>query len=435
MLSVVLGSLLVLILLIAAAKWHPFIAFLLVSLVAGWGLGIPLGNLPGLLEKGMGSTLGSAAPVLFLGAMFGKLVAISGAAQRIATGLISFFGRDQLHWAFLLTGFVIGLPLFYNAGFVLLVPLVLTIAYQYRLSAVFVGIPLLAALSITHGFLPPHPAPTALIPQFGADTGRTLLYGLVIAVPVAVLSGPVFAQRFRHFPSPSALFQASTLEEGQLPGQWFSLGTALFPVFILSFAAFSPWFFSESTLFLELLSPFKDTTLVMLLAVLLAAYTLGVRQGRRMAEVMDIYGEGVKDIAGIVLIIAGAGALKQVLVESGFSNSLAVSLQQLPVPPLVLAWLVATVIRIAVGSATVAGLTAAGLVAPMAGLGVVDPNLLVLAIGAGSLMCSHVNDSGFWMFKAYFNLSLRDTFRTWTLMETLVGVLGLLGVLLLDYLL
>jgi Gnt-I system high-affinity gluconate transporter len=426
---------LVLILLIAAAKWHPFIAFLLVSLVSGWGLGIPLGNLPGLLEKGMGSTLGSAAPVLFLGAMFGKLVAISGAAQRIATGLISFFGRDQLHWAFLLTGFVIGLPLFYNAGFVLLVPLVLTIAYQYRLSAVFVGIPLLAALSITHGFLPPHPAPTALIPQFGADTGRTLLYGLVIAVPVAVLSGPVFAQRFRHFPSPSALFQASTLEEGQLPGHWFSLGTALFPVFILSFAAFSPWFFSESTLFLELLSPFKDTTVVMLLAVLLAAYTLGVRQGRRMAEVMDIYGEGVKDIAGIVLIIAGAGALKQVLVESGFSNSLAVSLQQLPVPPLVLAWLVATVIRIAVGSATVAGLTAAGLVAPMAGLGVVDPNLLVLAIGAGSLMCSRVNDSGFWMFKAYFNLSLRDTFRTWTLMETLVGVLGLLGVLLLDYLL
>lgn len=435
MLYVVLGALLVLILLIAVAKWHPFIAFLLVSLVAGWGLGIPLGNLPGLLEKGMGSTLGSAAPVLFLGAMFGKLVAVSGAAQRIATGLISFFGRGQLHWAFLLTGFVIGLPLFYNAGFVLLVPLVLTIAYQYRLSAVFVGIPLLAALSITHGFLPPHPAPTALIPQFGADTGRTLLYGLALAVPVAVLSGPVFAQRFRHFPSPSALFQASTLEEGQLPSQWVSLGTALFPVFLLSFAAFSPWFFSESTLFLELLSPFKDTTVVMLLAVLLAAYTLGVRQGRRMAEVMDIYGEGVKDIAGIVLIIAGAGVLKQVLVESGFSTSLAVSLQQLPVPPLVLAWLVATVIRIAVGSATVAGLTAAGLVAPMAGLGVVDPNLLVLAIGAGSLMCSHVNDSGFWMFKAYFNLSLRDTFRTWTLMETLVGVLGLLGVLLLDYLL
>lgn len=432
MVLIVLGTLVLLILLIAVAKWHPFIAFLVVALIAGWGIGMPLDRLPGILEKGIGSTLGSAAPVLFLGAMFGKLVAVSGAAQRIASGLIGLFGKEQLHWAFLLTGFVIGLPLFYNAGFVLLVPLVLTIAYQYRLSAVFVGIPLLAALSITHGFLPPHPAPTALIPQFGANTGLTLLYGLMVALPVAVVAGPLLAHRFRHFPSPSTLFQASMQDEAQLPSGLISLGTALFPVVVLSIAAFSPWLFEENEGVLLLLSPFKDTTVVMLLSVLLAAYTLGVGQGRRMAEVMEIYGEGVKEIAGIVLIIAGAGALKQVLVESGISSTVAGLLQQLPIHPLVLAWLVATVIRIAVGSATVAGLTAAGLVVPLANTGAVEPNLLVLAIGAGSLMCSHVNDSGFWMFKAYFQLSLRDTFRTWTFMETLIGVLGILGVLLLD---
>ena len=432
MVFLVLGTLVVLILLIAVAKWHPFLAFLVVAFLAGWGIGIPLDHLSGVLEKGIGSTLGSAGPVLFLGAMFGKLVAVSGAAQRISSGLIGLFGREQLHWAFLLTGFVIGLPLFYNAGFVLLVPLVLTVAYQYRLSAVFVGIPLLAALSITHGFLPPHPAPTALIPQFGADTGRTLLYGLMVAVPVAVVAGPILAAQFRHFPSPTTLFQASMQEEAQLPSGLISLGTALFPVMVLSIAAFSPWLFKGNEGLLLLLTPFKDTTIVMLLSILLATYTLGVGQGRRISEVMEIYGEGVKEIAGIVLIIAGAGALKQVLVESGVSNALAVELQQLPINPLVLAWLVATVIRIAVGSATVSGLTAAGLVAPLATSGGVDPNLLVLAIGAGSLMCSHVNDSGFWMFKAYFQLSLRDTFRTWTLMETLIGILGILGVLLLD---
>ena len=423
-------SVLILILLISKVKLAPFLAFLITSLVAGVMLGVPVIQIPAALEKGVGSTLGGMTIVLCLGAMFGKLIAASGAAQKIAEVLVKAFGLKYVQWALMLTGFVVGIPLFYNVGFVLLLPLAFSVVYRYHLPAVYIALPMLAALSVTHGFLPPHPSPTALVPQFGANMGLTLFYGLIVAIPAVILAGPVFARTLRYLNTPPLhTFHAEPIAEAELPGSANSFLTALLPVILLLGAAVMPYIAGENSLITFLGHP----SVIMLIALLVAIYSLGIRTGRSIPAIMDLFSDAVKDISGLILIIAGAGMLKQIFVESGVSETIAVSLKDLPIHPLVLAWLIATVIRIAVGSATVAGLTAAGIVAPLATSGAADPNLMVLAVGAGSLMCSHVNDSGFWMFKEYFNLSLKETLRSWTLMETIVGVAGLAGVLILDW--
>ena len=423
-------SVLILILLISKVKLAPFLAFLITSLVAGVMLGVPVIQIPAALEKGVGSTLGGMTIVLCLGAMFGKLIAASGAAQKIAEVLVKAFGLKYVQWALMLTGFVVGIPLFYNVGFVLLLPLAFSVVYRYHLPAVYIALPMLAALSVTHGFLPPHPSPTALVPQFGANMGLTLFYGLIVAIPTVILAGPVFARTLRYLDTPPLhTFHAEPIAEAELPGSANSFLTALLPVILLLGAAVMPYIAGENSLITFLGHP----SVIMLIALLVAIYSLGIRTGRSIPAIMDLFSDAVKDISGLILIIAGAGMLKQIFVESGVSETIAVSLKDLPIHPLVLAWLIATVIRIAVGSATVAGLTAAGIVAPLATSGAADPNLMVLAVGAGSLMCSHVNDSGFWMFKEYFNLSLKETLRSWTLMETIVGVAGLAGVLILDW--
>lgn len=423
-------SVLILILLISKVKLAPFLAFLITSLVAGVLMGVPIVQIPAALEKGVGSTLGGMTIVLCLGAMFGKLIAASGAAQKIAEVLVKAFGLKYVQWALMLTGFVVGIPLFYNVGFVLLLPLAFSVVYRYHLPAVYIALPMLAALSVTHGFLPPHPSPTALVPQFGANMGLTLFYGLIVAIPTVILAGPVFARTLRYLDTPPLhTFHAEPIAEAELPGSANSFLSALLPVILLLGAAALPYLSGENTIITFLGHP----SVIMLIALLVAIYSLGIRTGRSIPAIMDLFSDAIKDISGLLLIIAGAGMLKQIFVESGVSETIAVSLKDLPIHPLVLAWLIATVIRIAVGSATVAGLTAAGIVAPLATSGAADPNLMVLAVGAGSLMCSHVNDSGFWMFKEYFNLSLKETLRSWTLMETIVGVAGLAGVLILDW--
>ena len=418
-------------LMIAWGKVQPLIAFVVASLVAALLLGVPLERIPGAIEKGIGDLLGSLVVVICLGAVFGKLIADSGAARRIATCLLDALGPARIPVALTVTGFVVGIPLYYNVGFVLLVPLIFSLVAGSGRPAVALAIPLLAGLSIAHGFLPPHPSPVALVAAIHADMGTTLLYGIVVAVPTLILAGPVFAMSLRRVQAtPSAIFRnGAQVEDTRLPGAFNSFATALLPVLLLG-----------ATTLLAMARPdldgalkfFSNPLVVMLLSYLVAVFTLGLAQGRSLSQVMQGPGEAMREIAPILLIIAGAGALKQVLVESGVSAELGAQLQNLPVQPLVLGWLVATVIRICLGSATVAGVTAGGIVAPLVHSSGVDPNLMVLAIGAGSLMCSHVNDSGFWMFKEYFGLSLKDTFRSWTVMETLVGVFGLVFVLLLS---
>jgi Gnt-I system high-affinity gluconate transporter len=323
--------------------------------------------------------------------------------------------------------------LFYNVGFVLLVPLLFSVVYRTGLPAVYVGIPMLAALSVTHGFLPPHPAPAALVTQFNASLGLTLLYGICIAVPTIILAGPVFAKTLKNIQStPLQTFQAKPIPANELPGAANSFLSALLPVMLLLATTAIPFLWQTEGIARDAVVFFGDSIIVMLISLLVATFSLGIANGKSMKTITEFYGEAVKDVALILLIVAGAGALKQVLIDSGVSNEIGAQLQGLAVNPLILGWLIAAAIRLCVGSATVAGLTAAGIMAPVVIQSGADPNLMVLSVGAGSLVFSHVNDSGFWMYKEYFNLSIKDTFRSWTVMETIVAVAGLAGVLVMD---
>ncbi|OQP46115.1 gluconate transporter [Niastella yeongjuensis] len=430
---IVLLCIVILILLITWGKLNAFLAFLIISILAGLLLKLPAEKIMSAVQQGIGDTLGSLVSIICLGAMLGKLVAESGAAQKIATVLMDAFGARYLQWALMITGFIIGIPLFYGVGFVLMVPLIFSVVYQYKLPAVYIGLPMLAALSVTHGFLPPHPSPTALVTQFGASMGITLLYGLLIAIPAIIIAGPLFSRMVKHVKSaPLELFKPQATDKTQLPGTANSFITSLLPVFLLTATTVLSYFSRNNPSIKGVVTLISEPGLIMLISVLVAAFTLGISGGRSMKSVMAVYGDAVKDVGMILLIIAGSGALKQVLTDSGVSKQIASALETWPVHPLVLAWCMAGIIRICVGSATVAGLTTAGIIAPLLANSSVNANLMVLSVGAGSLLFSHVNDAGFWLFKEYFNLSIKDTLKTWSVMETIVAVTGLVGVMILN---
>lgn len=433
-LLIVIGGILLLFILVVRFKLNAFIAFIIVSLLVGLAEGMPLESLVASVQNGIGNTLGFLLLILGLGAMLGKLVADSGAAQRITSRLVDRFGQRYIQWAMVLTGFIVGIPMFYSVGFVILVPLVFTVAATTRLPLLYVGVPMLASLSVTHGYLPPHPAPTALVGMFGADFGKTLIYGILVAIPAIIVAGPLLARTFKNIPAtPMKEFvNPVILDEEQMPGTFTSIFTALLPVVLIALATVASYALPAESSVLRVLEFIGNPVIAMLIAVLVAIYTLGLARGRSMPEVMKTVADGVQGITMVTLIIAGAGALKEVLVDSGVSTYIAGLLKGSSISPIILAWGIAAVIRVCVGSATVAGLTAAGIVLPLVADPTVSPELMVLAIGSGSLMLSHVNDSGFWLFKEYFNLSVSDTLRTWTLMETTVGIMGLLGVLLLN---
>ncbi|HCZ35753.1 MAG TPA: gluconate transporter [Cytophagales bacterium] len=423
-----------LVLLITWAKVNPFLAFLLVAMLAGISLGIPLPEISKSVNKGIGDTLGSLVIVIVLGAMLGKLVAESGAAQRIASVMQKVFGEQNLIWAMSLTGFIVGIPLYYNVGFVLLIPIIFSVAYRYKLPLVYIGLPMMASLSVMHGFLPPHPSPIALVMQFKANMVVTFGYGIIIAIPAIILAGPMFSRTLKKIPSTNTLSMVVEKKEEELPGVANSLISSLLPVLIIGVATLFTGLVTGNDSMVQVLNFLAEPNVAMALTILIATYTLGIRTGKSLTQIMNVYADAVKDIAMILLIIGSAGILKQIFVDSGVSAEIAGVLSSLTLPPLLLAWIVTAVLRLALGSATIAGLTAAGIVYPLTLQNGVDPNLMVLSIGAGSLFCSHVNDTAFWLFKEYFGLSMKDTFRSWTVMETLVSIIGLIGVLILDQL-
>ncbi|MCL9967896.1 MAG: gluconate:H+ symporter [Aquirufa antheringensis] len=428
-LLIVIASLGLLVLLITYWKVNSFISFLLVSIFAGVCFGLPLPDIAKSIQKGLGDTLGSLVVILVLGAMLGKLVAASGAAKQISGTLIDLFGLKNITWGLMLTGFVIGIPLFYNVGFVLMIPLIFSLVQQYKIPPLMAGVPMMASLSVAHGFLPPHPSPAALVAQFHANMGETLILGIMVAIPAIILAGPIFAKTLAHLPvKPLKSFAAAEVEETNLPSKTVSFIAALFPVFLLVGTTIAEVQMPDSSV----VKFIADPAMVMLVAILVATYVLGIRRGKKIEEVMNVYGEAVKDVAMILLIIAGAGTLKEILLISGVSKEIASYLGGLPIHPLVLGWMMAAIIRVCLGSATIAGLTAAGMIYPLVAAGGVNANLMVLSIGAGSLMFSHVNDTGFWLFKEYFNLTVKETLRSWSLMETIVSLTGLAGVMLLD---
>lgn len=432
-LIIVLLCILLLIVMVSVMRINAFLSFLIVSIIAGIALGIPLNKIAGSVEKGIGDVLGSLLIIITVGAMLGKLVADSGAAQRIAAVIMNICGEKYIQWGVVVTGFLIGIPLFYGIGFVLMIPLIFSVVYKYKLPAIYIGLPMLAALSVTHGFLPPHPSPSALVIQFKANMGLTLVYGLIVAIPAIVIGGPLFARTLKNIPStPLKSFVPVDKPEHELPGTFNSFFTALLPVLLLVIAAVLSFSANQVPGLNNLMGLVGESNVVMLIALITATLTLGIFQGKKMTYIMDLYGEAIKDVALILLIIGGSGALKQVLVDSGVSAQIAIMLKELHMQPLFLGWLITAVIRFCVGSATVAGLTTAGIILPLMVATNTNPNLMVLAVGAGSLMFSHVNDAGFWMFKEYFNLSLKNTFKSWALMESIVGTVGLIGVLLLN---
>jgi Gnt-I system high-affinity gluconate transporter len=425
-----LFGVLVLLLLIAWGRLHAFLAFVVVSLGIGLGLGMEPKVVVDAMQTGMGNTLGFLVMILGMGAMLGKLLASSGAAEQITSSLVHAFGPKRIPLALVLAGFLVGIPMFYTVGFVILIPLVFSVAAHTRLPLRYVGIPMLSALSVTHGFLPPHPAPTSIAGDYGADLGLTLMYGLIVALPTILLAGPLFARRFRKdvFRMPENL-QAKPRPAHELPSLFISLSMALLPVILIAIPPSLVPLFDASSSVRYVLSLLSQPAVAMLVSLLVSLYFLGLRRGKPMPALMQEMVVSVQEIVMVVLIIGGAGALKQVLDTGGVSDEIARLLIDWPVSPLILAWGIAAAIRVSVGSATVAALTTAGILAPFVAQSDVSPELMVLATGAGSLMLSHVNDGGFWLFKEYFQLSLKETFLSWTVMETLVSILGLLGVL------
>jgi Gnt-I system high-affinity gluconate transporter len=432
LLIVILGICLLLFL-ILVLKFNSFLSFVIVALCVGLAEGMPLDKTIISIENGIGNTLGFLVLILGFGSMLGKMVSESGAAQKITSRLISAFGLKHIQLALMLTGFIVGVSLFYDVGFFIMIPLVFTVAASTGLPLLYVGLPMLAALSVTHGYLPPHPAPTAIVGMFHADMGKTLIYGVIVAIPAIVISGPFLSKALSKVNAKplKEFVNTKALTDEEMPGFWISF-SALLPVILISISTIAGFLLPEDNFLRKVLGWIGNPVMAMLLSVLFAIYTLGIARGRKIKEIMDSLAHSVTSITMIMLLIAGAGALKQVLVDGGVSNYIGGLLSGSSLSPLFLGWLIATILRFCVGSATVAGITTAGIVLPLVTSGAVQPELMVLAIGSGSLMFGHVNDGGFWLFKEYFSLSIKDTMRTWVVMETSIGISGLAGVMLLS---
>lgn len=346
----------------------------------------------------------------------------------------------------MLASFIIGIALFFEVGMVLLVPIVFAIAIEASVSILYLGIPMAAALSVTHGFLPPHPAPTAITSALGANAGHVLLYGVLIAIPSVIIAGPLFTKiakrlvpdAFARQGNLTALGPQKTFKLDETPGFGISVITSLFPVILMAVTTIYQMVFNGGKLpknptMLDSIVGFIGTpAIAMTISLMVAMYTMGWARRIKTLAIMKTIEEAVKSIAMSLLVIGGGGAFKQILIDGGVGDSVTKLFANANLSPLLLGWLIAVVLRVALGSATVASLTAAGLVLPLMQSAGVNPALMVLSIGAGSLAASHVNDAGFWMFKEYFDLSVKETLATWTVLETLISIVGLIGVLLLS---
>ena len=417
---------------LSVKKVSPFISLLIVAIATGLCLGMPAADLLKSIEKGVGSTLAGLALILCLGAVLGKILEESGAAEKITITLINGFGLKKIQWAVMLTGFLIGLPLYYNAGFVILVPLVFMLVRKTGLPLLYVAIPMAAALSTTHCFLPPHPGPVVLVNAFGADMGKVLVYGIIIAIPAVIVAGPILGRFLKGIRSAEKAAVVSAPTAATLPNAFPSFMVALLPVLLITMAVISNAFLDQGHLLRQFFSFVGEPVIALLVSVILAIYYFGIRAGIQMDNIMKWVSDAIAGIAMILLIITAGGVFKQVLQDSGTGTYIASFSSKWQMPPLIFGWMITALLRVMIGSATVAGITAAGIVSPLVVAGAVSPELMVLAVGSGSVFGSHINDSGFWMYKEFFKLTLKQTFLSWTVMETLISILGLAGVLALN---
>ncbi|HEY3259277.1 MAG TPA: SLC13 family permease [Pseudonocardiaceae bacterium] len=508
----------VVVVLITRFKVHPFIALILGSGVVGLGAGLPAADVIKNFQSGFGSTLGSVGILVALGTMLGMLLAESGGADRIVDTIVSRTGERRLPWAMALIAMIVGIPLFFEVGVVLLIPVIFLVARRAQTSVIKVGIPALAGLSVMHGLVPPHPGPLIAVDALHADLGQTLAFGLLVAIPTVAIAGPLYGQwiaryvrpeppeqlvaeftggaaRGRHSRSaggaagtradtdtpartavdverataraepergrdhlhrdaigrevPDSTDRADRADRTDrtdrtgrldrpagrdtLPGFWVTLATVLTPVILMLGKALADILLAKGNRLRSILDFIGDPLLAMLLAVLLAMFTFGYLRGFSLAKVSGLLGASLAPIAGIVMIIGAGGGFKQTLIGIGIGNPIGKAAAAAGISALLLGWLIAVGIRLATGSATVATVTAAGLMAPLIGqLPGVSAPLLALAIGSGSLFLSHVNDAGFWMVKEYFGMTVGQTFKTWSAMETIISVISIVLILALD---
>ena len=435
-----LVAVLALIVLIARFKVHPFIALVVVSIGMGAAAGMNLTAVVRAFQDGVGGALGFIAVVVGLGTMLGKIMAESGAATRIATTLIARFGEPRVHWAIMIVAFILGIPVFFQVGFVLLVPLVFTIARRTGMSLVKLGLALVAGLSVVHGLLPPHPAAMLAVGTFNADVGLTILYGIAVGLPTAALAGPMYgawiAPRVALPPENPMAAQLAGSDAGELPGFGISLFTVTIPVLLMLLGSAAAATLSEASAVRAVAQFLGHPIVALLVALLFSFWSLGRTRRFTREQLLKFCNDCLAPTATILLVIGAGGGFNQVLVQSGVGRAVAGVAVASHASPLLLAWFVAALIRVATGSATVAMTTSAGIVAPIAAaIPGTNAELLVLATGAGSLVLSHVNDAGFWLIKEFFNMTVPQTLKTWTVAETIIGIAGLGFTLLLGALL
>jgi len=425
----------VLVLLIVRFRLHPFLALTLGSLTVGAAAGVAMTDVVDSYTKGFGTTAAGVGILIALGAMFGKLLADSGGADEIVDTIVGRSSTKTLPWAMAGVGAIIGLPMFFEIGLVLLMPVIFLVARRSGLSLVRVGIPALAGLSAMHGLVPPHPGPLVAIDALKADLGITLGLGILVAIPTVAVAGPWFARlasRWVDVPAPD-LFEPRAESATRRPSFGITLFTVLTPVVLMMGKALADILAGKGTAARTALDFLGTPLIALLIAVVLAMFTLGRGAGMGVKEVSSSLEASLGPIAGIILIVAAGGGFKQTLVDTGIGQLVADWIAQSGLSVLLLAWLVAVLIRLATGSATVATVTASGILAPLAaGMPATHVSLMVLAIGAGSVFFSHVNDAGFWLVKEYFGMKVGQTIKTWSLMETVLSVTGLVLVLLLN---
>lgn len=443
LLIIVIAAIALLLLLVLKFKLNAFIALLIVSTFVGIAAGMPAKDVLSSIQNGMGSTLGFVATVVGLGAIFGALLEHSGGAESLAHFMIAKFGKGKASWAMVTTGFIISIPVFLDVGFIILVPIVYALARDTKKPILYYGIPLLAGMAVTHAFIPPTPGPIAVTEIIGANLGWVILLGFIVGIPTAIIAGPVFGNYIsKKIPvGPPDLFDHKTVtDKSTLPPFGLIGGIIAVPLMLILIDTVVSVLVSNNMMSKGVLTniislighPFSALTI----ATLLALYFLGTKRNVGKDELLDITTKALGP-AGIIILITGAGGVfKEVLVDSGIGNMLAESMSNSALPPIALAWIIAVVVRVTQGSATVAMITAAGIVAPILGvfeLSEAHLALVVIAIAAGASILSHVNDAGFWLVGKYFGLTEKQTLQSWTMMVTIVSVLGFVFALALSF--
>lgn len=429
LLIITLLSIVIVILGVALWKWHAFISLTVAGLFLAIMAGLSPEKIVTAYESGVGDVLGHLVGILALGTILGKLMSDSGAGMQISDYLIKVLGPKKLPWAMMLSGFIIGIPVFFEVGIVILLPLVISIHKTTKTNILLIAIPLLAGLSIVHGIVPPHPGAMTAIGIYDADLGKVLLYALIIALPTAIIAGPIFgkfiSKRLTPENSPNILkVNNETTSLASVPVSFFII---VLPVLLMLLSIITPYLGSLPSLLRNTLLFVGSPVIALLISCFVAFYLLGFKQGMNRNTIKRLVEDCILPIGSIILIIGAGGGFKEILIETGVGETIAQMTENLSLSPLLLAFLVAGLIRVATGSATVALTTAAGIVSPIIqNLSGVNLELLVIATGAGSLMLSHVNDAGFWMVKEYLGLTVKETFKTWTVMETMLSVVAFL---------